>query len=110
MQDQTAKARAASQAQINKDKAAADAAREKRIAAAKAAREADEKEHQAAMKARRELDQKQSEQHKNELLERKAEFEKTFKHLWGSSTYGQSVVYATCTDADQAQKVIVAAF
>ena len=80
------------------------------IAAAKASREADEKEHQAAMKARRELDERQAKQHKEELLDRKAEFEKTFKHLWGSSAYGKSVVYATCDNKDEADKVIIAAF
>jgi hypothetical protein len=102
MQAQTQKAREAAQKQINKDKAEADAAREKRIAAAKAPREADEKEHQAAMKARRDLDAKQAEQHKMEMLERKKEFEATFKHLWGASTFGKSVVYATCDNAEEA--------
>lgn len=44
------------------------------------------------------------------MLEKKEEFEKTFKHLWGASTYGVSVVYATCIDKATADKVIVEVF
>lgn len=62
------------------------------------------------MKARRDLDKLQQEQHKKEMQDRKAEFEKTFKHLWGGSATGLSVVYATFEDKATADKVISAAF
>lgn len=41
---------------------------------------------------------------------KKAEFEKTFKHLWGSSATGLSIVYATFEDKETADKVITEAF
>jgi len=40
------------------------------------------------LEARRKLDAKQAEAHKKAMLEKKAEFEKTFKHLWGPSAVG----------------------
>lgn len=110
MQEQTQKAQAAAQAQIDKDKKEADEARAKREAAAKAAREADEKEHQAEMKARRDLDQLQAAAHKKEMESKKAEFEKTFKHLWGAGSIGLSTVYATFEDKETADKVITESF
>lgn len=42
--------------------------------------------------------------------ERKAEFEKTFRHLWGPGAVGLSVVYATFEDLETADKVIAATF
>lgn len=81
-------------------------ARVKREAAAKAAREADEKEHQASLEARKKLNQLQKEQHEREMAEKKAEFEKTFKHLWGPGTIGLSIVYATFDTKEMADKVI----
>ena len=110
MLDQAAKAKAAAEKQMKKDKEEADKARERRIAAAKAEREADEKEHQAALDARRKLDAKQAEAHKKAMLEKKAEFEATFKHLWGGGSIHQSVVYATFKDKETANKVITAGF
>lgn len=110
MRDQTRKAQEAAQAQIEKEKKEADEARRKREEAAKAAREADEKQHQAEMKARRELDKLQQEEHKKEMEARKAEFEKTFKHLWGPGATGLSMVYATFVDKETAEKVMVEAF
>jgi uncharacterized protein involved in tolerance to divalent cations len=44
------------------------------------------------------------------MLEKKAEFEKTFKHLWGPSSVGQSAVYATFKTKEEANKVIAAGF
>lgn len=44
------------------------------------------------------------------MLEKKAEFEKTFKHLWGASSVQQSVVYATFKTKEEANKVIAAGF
>jgi hypothetical protein len=44
------------------------------------------------------------------MLEKKAEFEKTFKHLWGPGSVGQSVVYATLKDKETADKVLSEAF
>jgi hypothetical protein len=44
------------------------------------------------------------------MLEKKAEFEKTFKHLWGPGSVGQSVVYATLKTKEIADKVISAGF
>lgn len=41
---------------------------------------------------------------------KKAEFEKTFKHLWGPGATGYSVVYATFSDKATADKVITEAF
>lgn len=41
---------------------------------------------------------------------RKAEFEKTFKHLWGPGSTGLSIVYATFVDKATAEKVIIEAF
>lgn len=93
-----------------KEQKEADEARRKREAAAQAAREADEKEHQAEMKARRDLDKVQREQHRKELEAKKAEFEKTFKHLWGPGSTGMSLVYATFVDKATADKVTVEAF
>lgn len=110
MRDNGKKAQEAAKAQIEKEKNAADAARKKREEAAKASREADEKEHQAEMKARRELDKLQAEEHKREMEAKKAEFEKTFKHLWGPGATGLSMVYATFVDKATAEKVVVEAF
>jgi uncharacterized protein involved in tolerance to divalent cations len=110
MQDQTRKAQEAARAQMAKEQKEADEARRKREAAAQAAREADEKEHQAEMKARRDLDKVQREQHRKELEAKKAEFEKTFKHLWGPGSTGMSLVYATFVDKATADKVTVEAF
>lgn len=110
MLEQAEKAKVAAQKQMEKDKAEADKARERRIAAAKAEREADEKEHQAALEARRKLDEQQAAAHKKAMLEKKAEFEKTFKHLWGPGATGQSVIYCTLEDKETADKVITAAF
>jgi len=41
---------------------------------------------------------------------KKAEFEKTFKHLWGPGSIGHSVVYATFKDKETSEKVITEAF
>lgn len=41
---------------------------------------------------------------------KKAEFEKTFKHIWGASTTGLSIVYATFIDKETADKVIIESF
>jgi len=62
------------------------------------------------MQARRELDERQAKMHKEQMMEKKAEFEKTFRHLWGASAFGQSVVYATCKTKEIADQVIAAAF
>jgi len=110
MLEQAEKAKIAAKKQMEKDKAEADKARERRIAAAKAEREADEKEHQAALEARRKLDEQQALAHKKAMLEKKAEFEKTFKHLWGTGSTGQSVIYCTADNNEMANKIISAAF
>lgn len=41
---------------------------------------------------------------------KKGEFEKTFKHLWGSTSTGTSMVYATFADKATADNVIIEAF
>lgn len=110
MRDNGKKAQEAARAQIEKEMKEADEARKKREEAAKVAREADEKEHQAEMKARRELDKLQADEHKREMEAKKAEFEKTFKHLWGPGATGLSMVYATFVDKETAEKVVVEAF
>ena len=40
------------------------------------------------------------------MAAKKAEFEKTFKHLWGTGTTGLSIVYATFDTKEMADKVI----
>jgi hypothetical protein len=57
------------------------------------------------MKARRDLDKLQREEHKKEMDAKRAEFEKTFKHLWGPGATGLSIVYATFVDKATADKV-----
>jgi len=41
---------------------------------------------------------------------RKAEFEKTFKHVWNTGAIGLSAAYATFKDKDTATQVITALF
>lgn len=62
------------------------------------------------MKARRELDKLQAKEHKKAMDAKKAEFEKTFKHLWGASATGVSVLYATFPDKATADKLTLEAF
>lgn len=62
------------------------------------------------MKARKDLDALQAEQHKKEMDAKKAEFEKTFKHLWGPGATGLSIVYATFADKATADNVVTEAF
>lgn len=62
------------------------------------------------MKARRDLDKLQAEEHKKEMDAKKAEFEKTFKHIWGPSATGTSMLYATFADKATADKLIAEAF
>lgn len=81
-------------------------ARKQREAFAKASREADEKEHDEALKDREDLNKLQAEEHKKELAAKKAEFEKTFKHMWGPGSTGLSIVYATFDTKAMADKVI----
>lgn len=100
------KTRAAAEKQMAGLRKEAEDARKKREASAKAAREADEKEHKESLEAREKLNKLQKEQHERELAAKKAEFEKTFKHLWGPGDTGLSIVYATFDTKEMADKVI----
>jgi hypothetical protein len=62
------------------------------------------------MKARKELDKLQADAHKKEIDAKKAEFEKTFKHVWGTGATGFSTIYATFEDKATADKVITEGF
>ena len=106
MKEQMEKTKKAAEEQMARLKKEAEEAKTKREAAAKAAREADEKEHQASLDARKRLDAMQAEQHKKEMAERKAEFEKSFRHLWGPGATGLSIVYATFIHKEMADRVI----
>jgi hypothetical protein len=41
---------------------------------------------------------------------KKAEFEKTFKHIWGAGATGLSIVYATFDNKEEADRVITEVF
>jgi|TARA_B110000305_G_C18773437_1_gene330669 hypothetical protein len=44
------------------------------------------------------------------LEAKKAEFEKTFKHMWGSGSTGLSIVYCTFVNKEMADKALSEAF
>jgi uncharacterized protein involved in tolerance to divalent cations len=79
-------------AQQKKDEAAALKAKQEREAANKAEMEAAERQHQADLKAREEKDKIQAEKHKAAMLAKKAQFEKMFANLWGTSETKMSKV------------------
>ena len=107
----TADARAAAEAEKQRTSAAAAAAKVAADAAALALRQAAEAEHKAYMDAKRKKDQEQAEAHKREMLAKKEAFEARFKHVWGSSASGLSIVSATFEEehiADDATKSVFA--
>jgi len=77
--------------QAKNEEAAAKAKAEKE-AANKAAMEAAEKQHQADLKKREEKDKLQAEKHKEQMLAKKAQFEKMFANLWGTTQTHMSKV------------------
>jgi uncharacterized protein involved in tolerance to divalent cations len=75
-----------------KDAAASAKAKAERDAANKAEMEAAEKQHQAELKAREAKDKIMAEKHKAAMLAKKAQFEKMFANLWGSTETHMSKV------------------
>lgn len=102
----TADAQAAAAAEKAKNTADAAAAKAASDAAALALRQKAEAEHKAADEARRKKDQEQAEKHKREMLARKEAFEARFKHVWGSSATGLSVVSMTVSEEQFADDII----
>lgn len=58
------------------------------------------------MARRRKLDAEQAEQHRKQMLERKATFEKVFRNLWGGSPTKVSQVSLLAKDKDTSGKII----
>jgi hypothetical protein len=89
------------EAQAIKDAAAAASAKALRDAANKAEMEAAEKQHQADLAAREAKDKIQAEKHKTAMLAKKAQFEKMFANLWGSTdTHMSKVQFSVRGSAD----------
>lgn len=107
----TAEARARAEAEKQRTSQEAAEAKAARDAAELALRQAAEAEHKAALAARRKKDQEQAEKHKRMMLAKKEAFEARFKHVWGSSATGLSIVSATFPEghiADDAVKIVFA--
>ena len=85
-------------------------AREQANAAALELRKQAEAEHKAELEARRKKDAEQALAHKREMLARKEAFEARFKHVWGSTATGVSVVDVTFPEEHVADYVIKSAF
>ena len=63
--------------------------------------EAAEKQHQADLKAREEKDKIMAEKHKEQMLKKKAQFEKMFANLWGTTeTHMSKVQFSVNSHAD----------
>lgn len=62
------------------------------------------------MEARRKKDAEQAQKHKRQMLAKKEAFEARFKHVWGSSATGLSIVSATFDHEDVADDVIKHSF
>jgi hypothetical protein len=105
-----AAAKAASEAEQAKTTAEAAAAKAASDTAALALRQAAEASYKAAMEEKRRKDQEQAESHKREMLARKEAFEARFKHVWGSSATGLSIVSMTFEEEHIADDVIKAVF
>lgn len=58
------------------------------------------------MERRRKRDAAQAAQHRKNMLERKASFEKVFRNLWGSSTTKVSQVSLLAKDRDTSGRII----
>lgn len=106
----SADAKAAAEAEKARTAAEAVAAKAAADAAALALRQAAEAEHKAALEERRKKDQEQAEAHKREMLARKEAFEARFKHVWGSSATGLSIVSMTVDEEHIADDIIKTVF
>jgi uncharacterized protein involved in tolerance to divalent cations len=106
----TADARAAAAAEKARTTAEAAAAKAAADAAALVLRKAAEASHKAEMDARRKKDAEQAQKHKREMLARKEAFEARFKHVWGSSATGLSIVSLTFAAENVADDVIKTVF
>jgi hypothetical protein len=62
------------------------------------------------MEEKRRVDQEQAEAHKRIMLAKKEAFEARFKHVWGSSATGLSIVSMTFSEEHLADDVIKTVF
>lgn len=105
-----AAAQAAAEAEKQRTAAASAAAKAASDAAALVLRQAAEASFKAAMEEKRKVDQEQAEAHKRNMLAKKEAFEARFKHVWGSSATGLSIVSMTFHEEHIADDVIKAVF
>ena len=106
---ETAAAEAAAAAEKARTTAEAAAAKAAADASALASRQAAEASFKAAMEAKKKKDQEQAEKHKRDMLARKEAFEARFKHVWGTSATGLSIVSMTFPHDHNADDAIKAA-
>ena len=85
---------------------AAENAAKERERLEKEAREADQKEHEAEMAARRKRDAAMAARHAKEMAERKAQFEKVFRNIWGVGATGVSQIHMIAKDDETSKNVI----
>jgi len=106
----TAEARAFAEAEKLRTSAEAAAAKKAADFAALVLRQSAEADHKATMEAKKKRDAEQAQKHKRALLARKEAFEARFKHVWGSSATGLSIVSATFAEENAADDVIKSVF